>query len=234
MNSKSVDVLPPEIWIRIFKHLTPVDLCFSVSPVNHLFYKLSQDNQLWSEFKSDAWDENTTFSLVPTKTLTFLKNSGNKENLFKSLYINWIREQGKHANNLNGVPAWPKTEGKREFKLAVSGNIILKNSGEFDNILLENHGASITKTATEYGKISFPGEFFSNKDIYLYNYSMVMSRMPISYNIDLIVKDMKGIFWCIDTFNDFQKEQIELIKKGLDLNSPFDSYLMVVDFSSFL
>jgi len=52
------DKLPLELWIKIFQNLTPVDLCFSISLVNKNFYEISQDNEIWSLFKCESWNDN--------------------------------------------------------------------------------------------------------------------------------------------------------------------------------
>jgi len=216
------DILLPELWIKIFKYLTPVDLCFSVSPVNYLFYNLSQDNQLWSQFKSDVWDENTTFS-YQNEPRTRIHNSPKKVNLFKSIYINWIREHGKRAKDANDLPKWPEKEGKRKYKLAIAGDIALKNDKQFDEIFLEKHGVS----TTENGLLSLQGEFFSNKEISLKNHKLPGHRCP-PHNF----MGYKGLFWCSNKIRTDEYSAISYHQRNLDRGF-FDTQIIVLDYSSF-
>jgi len=50
-----LNIIPNELWLEIFSHLSPVDLCFSISAVCKLFYELSSDNVIWSKFKAENW-----------------------------------------------------------------------------------------------------------------------------------------------------------------------------------
>lgn len=78
-------VLPQEILIKIFKYLTPIDLCFSVSLVNTLFYQLSLVNDIWSQFKCDGWSE--TMNVKQSKySLPFRSSPKLDSNFFLKLF----------------------------------------------------------------------------------------------------------------------------------------------------
>jgi len=116
---------PPEIWIIIFKYLNPTDLCFSISPVNRWFFEISQDNQIWLNFKCDSWDE-TSISLFPTIKRKFATSAPSLLGLYKRLYIHWIREEGKKSQQNNDLPVWLTTDkDKKTINLLINGDIAL-------------------------------------------------------------------------------------------------------------
>jgi len=215
----------PELWIKIFQFLSPVELCFSVSIVCKKFYELSQDNQVWSQFKCDSWNDKTTFSV--TKRKSFLAKTVSRAKNYKTLYINWIRDQGTRSRQTNSLPNWFKKDEKPNFALAAAGNIAMNRLG------FSYQSALIANSADPLKVDDYLTNTYKDKKIAIREYNASDSRMPLSYYIDSMVKFAKGVFYVVSELQDYDKLNIEYIKKGLDTYSPFDSYLMVLDYTQY-
>jgi hypothetical protein len=218
-----VEKIAPELWIKIFQYLTPVDLCFSISPINKFFCDLSQDNQIWSQFKCDTWNENS----IQKKSKNSLLLAPKKDNLFKTLYINWIRVEGQAAKLNNTIPSWIVQNGKRDVELVISSNMTMKNNEKLKTPLLAKIPQNLK---TERGLI--PQLSDKSKDVRLIEYDLLFSRMPITHYIGRFIKRAKGVFWAISDFNETEKNLLLFMKKGLD-ESTFGTHLMVLDYSQF-
>jgi hypothetical protein len=242
--NKMVEKIAPELWIKIFQYLTPVDLCFSISPINKFFYELSQDNQIWSQFKCDAWNEKS----IQKKSKSSLLLAPKKDNLFKTLYINWIRVEGNAAKLNNTIPSWIVQNGKREVELVISSNMIMKNYQKLHTPLLakisqnwksEDQDKPIDqlKQIDQFNPVSetglIPQLSDKNKDVCLLEHDLLFSRMPITYYISSFIQTAKGVFWAISDFNETEKNLLVFMKKGLDVQSRFGTHLMVLDYSQF-
>jgi len=234
----------PEIWISIFQYLTPVDLCFSVSPVNKLFYELSQDNQIWSLFKCNSWNEKS--ASLPTIKRKFPVYDNSTQSLYKNLYIYWIREQARQTRVAqNNPPNWLSVNGKRTIKIGVCGDTSLpydsKNPELYDNkyYLLKSNTAPtnsdpkgvVPRSARAVTDISnyFPGQ---QVEATLHEWDLFGSRTSMERLVHrkITSNTIAGIFWCIDSYNDRSKSHIKTVNKRLSEVAP-NAHLMVVDFS---
>jgi len=243
--------IPIELWVNIFNHLTPVDLCFSISPVNKLFFEISQDNQIWYKFKCDSWDDKSISSL-PTIKRKYAVSEPSLQTLYKHLYIHWIREEGKKAKTKKANPAWV-IAGKPKLDLLVTGNVearfllepliqnYIKNKPLVPSDKLKSSKAikpfPRRRVQEEFNDVISNGVLlpFSNntKTITLESQTLDNdSRMPLIYYLSSYTKSAHGIFWCIFSFSEAEKRYIEIIKKGLTENSPNLNHLMVLDYST--
>jgi len=228
-----VSIIAPEIWVLIFQYLTPVDLCFSISPVNKLFRELSQDNQIWSLFKCNSWNEKSV--LLPTIKRKFPVIENSTVALYKKLYINWIREQVHQTNILNIKPNWITVNGKQSITIGVMSDSYLpydsKNPELSDNkyyFLKSKYGTKLNYSNGSLSNVQF--EISQQVNAILANFNVIGSRMGIEHAIAERINSNRigGIFWCINTFSITSKRYIEKVKSRLEKVAP-NSQLMVVD-----
>jgi len=224
--------LAPELWINIFQHLTPVDLCFSVSPVNKLFYELSQENQIWSQFKCANWNENSSSLLPPTIKRKYPVSEQSTESLYKLLYVNWIREQGRAARKAKKIPEWFFTvEGKRNIVIGVCGDTH-RYGTEYD--FEDQHFLTKGKPAPEGVESDDISHYFTDKtfNAQLMAWDLFGSRVSMErLVVRRIGSDVLGTFWCMDTFTAQGKTYINTVKSRLQAVSPV-AHLVIVDYSS--
>jgi len=186
------------------------------------FYELSQDNQVWSQFKCNSWNEKTTFGI--TKRKSYLAKTVSNAKAYKTLYINWIRAQGTISRQNDSLPKWFKKDEKPKFIIIVTGIVAMKNYEPLQSALIPNYAADNNYLTNKY----------KDKEIFIKEYNGLDSRMPLNYYMDHIVEHAKGVFYCVHELQDYDKNDIEYLKNGLDRNSPFDSQLMVLDYTQFI
>jgi len=235
-----VSIIAPEIWVLIFQYLTPVDLCFSISPVNKLFRELSQDNQIWSLFKCNSWNEKSV--LLPTIKRKFPVIENSTVALYKKLYINWIREQVHQTNILNIKPNWITVNGKQSITIGVISDSYLPYNSKkpelSDNkyyFLKSKYSFKTNNSESSYyrdtqNEISnyFPGQ---QVEATLQDFTIIHSRFGVVRAIAAKINSNRigGIFWCINKFYpNGSKIYIESVKSRLDEVAP-NAHLMVVD-----
>jgi len=183
------DKLPLELWIKIFQNLTPVDLCFSISLVNKNFYEISQDNEIWSLFKCESWNDNARLK-SEKKKFRFFRNTPNKSKIYKELYIDWIRKIGRIARQSNIIPQWEiKTNGKKNIRLMVVGNIVIKECKPLYTPLLENRNTTTKQDGTV---VVFSD---STKTISIGQDSIFDQRGSPEYYIEDLVRMSNGILF---------------------------------------
>jgi len=231
--------LPHELWVNIFNHLTPVDLCFSISPVNKLFFEISQDNQIWNKFKCDSWNDKS-ISLLPTIKRKYAVSEPSLQTLYKNLYIHWIREEGIKASAKNDCPEWV-IAGKQKLDLLLAANIAYQTSPL--EPLIQNYiknkplapSADNLNSNNDFNDVISKGVLlpFSNntKTITLKKY-----QKSFSARVQPVIARVKsnrahGIFWCIFSFTKSDEKAIEIIKERFTKTSPHLNHLMILDYS---
>jgi len=70
-NPPTTIIFPNEIWLKIFKFLSPEDLFFTIPITCKLFYQLSSDNSIWKYLAAKEW---------------------NSDNL-KQEYLQWVKNE---------------------------------------------------------------------------------------------------------------------------------------------
>ena len=119
-------ILPAELWLRCFQFLTPLELCFSVAPTCRLFSKLASDNALWSHFVHPSWRlgqspippaDEVGEHQQPGLFRTRQKHSPSRKplstpqyNMWKSLWLAWIRYQARRYHQEQHAALPPKSQ----------------------------------------------------------------------------------------------------------------------------
>jgi len=230
-----LNIIPNELWLEIFSHLSPVDLCFSISTVCKLFYELSSDNVIWSKFKAENW---TLESLkeVPMKKKSYIdKKSIEKPNIFKAIYLQWIQEQvtglkgyitlnkNSDTNNTKPVPVFkPKVpfrnsltwlqHGKRHFQLAIACKLDLKDLKLGPLIIKNKNLETLILQQNKDVLYNLSNLFNSDKmEVTLQEHNLYYTRWGAIRGIDNMVGYFDGIFWCVT--NEKEKNFIDYAKK---------------------
>jgi len=107
----------------------------------------------------------------------------------------------------------------------VVGNIVIKECKPLYTPLLENRNTTTKQDGTV---VVFSD---STKTISIGQDSIFDQRGSPEYYIEDLVRMSNGIFFCVDGITDSEKRLIEYTKHVLEVVSPFDSYLMVLEYS---
>jgi len=228
--------IPNELWMEVFSNLSPVDLCFIISPVCKLFYELSSDNALWRKFKADNWTLES-LKTTPIKRKSFLKKEfTEQEGIFKKIYFQWLQEQVTIIrNNLTcyirvqkgtkgGVPVRTSTprihNGRRHFNFAIASRINLENF----QLVIKNQNVENTNidkdSLYDLSKLFNPEKM----DITLQTHVLKNSRWGEIRAIQNMMAYFDGILFFATEGKD-EKNYISIAKKLLHKNS----HLIIID-----
>jgi len=235
--------LVPELWIQIFQHLTPVELCFSVPLVSKLFNELSQENQIWSQFKCPNWNE-SSISLLSVIKRKYPVSEPSTQNLYKLLYVNWIKEQAQKMRlaRSRDISWFPGEDEKKKIEIGVCGDAHRPYTNktekhEFSNMYFLTKGKPKPKLTNEISDkyaTENVSHYFEDKTFNadLVEWDVFGSRVSMERIVARkINSNVFGVFWCEDAFTDASKRYIEVVKTRLQNVSPV-GHLLVVDYSS--
>jgi hypothetical protein len=216
-------IIPNELWIEIFSRLSPVDLCFSVPSVCKLFYELSSDNAIWSKYKAKNWSTETLKTRIKRNSYIVI----DQRDIFKKIYIQWIREQVpdiKNYLNSNNDTTTKKSstrppvrnslswlqDSKRQFNLVIAGKQDLADIKP-GSLLIKNHPKKLD-IGDRDALYDLTSLFNPNKmNITLQEHNLNNTRWGAMRGIDNIAAYFDGIFWCAT--NELEKPFILYARK---------------------